>query len=82
MNVHREETWSNECAFAQARFEKLQELVTISFFNNDYCAMRMLICDLVREQKCVRELNKRRPVTSWKLKYIRDFDFNKWPFGF
>ena len=38
--------------------------------------------DMKKLQKAIREFDEEYDVTSKKLIYIRDFDFDKWPFGY
>ena len=38
--------------------------------------------EMAQHQIRIRKLNEQFEVTSKKLIYIRDFDFDKWPFGY
>ena len=38
--------------------------------------------EMAQYQNRIRELNKQFELTDKKQIYIRDFDFDKWPFGY
>jgi len=44
--------------------------------------MGSLMDEMVALQRDIRELDREKEVTCKKLIYIRDFDFDKWPFGY